>query len=118
MELQEVLKALKNAEEVELTVTGRSSGRPSSRPVWFVQEGGTLYLLPVIASNSQWYQNVLKTPTVTLAVGNVRCDGKAAPITDPAKVRNVVEKFRAKYVADEVARYYSKVDVAVAVPLT
>jgi hypothetical protein len=40
-----------------------------------------------------------------------------AVVTDPAKVRDVVEKFRAKYGADQVARYYEKLDVAVEVPL-
>ena len=38
---QEFLRTLKDADEIELTVTGRSSGRPIARPVWFVQEGGT-----------------------------------------------------------------------------
>jgi len=38
-------------------------------------------------------------------------------LTDPARVPDVVEKFRAKYGADEVAKYYQKFDVAVAVPL-
>ena len=117
MALQEFLKALKNADEIELTVAGRSSGRPISRPVWFVQEGGTLYLLPVTGSDSQWYKNVLKTPAITVAVDGVKWDGKATPITDPAEVRDVVEQFRTKYGADEVAKYYSKFDVAVAVPL-
>ncbi len=117
MALQEFLKALKDAEEIELTVTGRSSGRPISRPVWFVQEGGTLYLLPVTGSDSQWYQNVLKTPAITVAVDGVKWNGTATPITDPARIRDVVEKFRAKYGADEVAKYYSKFDVAVAVSL-
>ena len=104
-------------DEIELTVTGRSSGRPISRPVWFVQEGGILYLLPVTGGDSQWYRNVLKTPAITLTVDGVRWNGKATPITQPAGVREVVEKFRAKYGADEVAKYYSKFDVAVAVPL-
>ena len=117
MALQEFLKALNNADEIELTVIGRSSGRPISRPVWFVQEGGTLYLLPVTGGDSRWYQNVLKTPAITLSVDGVKWSGKATPITDPARVRDVVEKFRAKYGADEVAKYYSKFDVAVAVPL-
>jgi hypothetical protein len=36
-----------------------------------------------------------------------------SPITDPVKVREVVEKFRAKYGAADVQRYYSKFDVAV-----
>ena len=117
MALQEFLKALKDADEIELTVTGRLSGRPISRPVWFVQEGGILYLLPVTGGDSQWYRNVLKTPAITLTVDGVRWNGKATPITQPAGVREVVEKFRAKYGADEVAKYYSKFDVAVAVPL-
>jgi hypothetical protein len=39
-------------------------------------------------------------------------------ITDPAKVGEVVEKFRAKYGAGNVKKYYSKFDVAVQVPLT
>ena len=42
---------------------------------------------------------------------------QAIPITDPAKVQEVVEKFRAKYGAEDVKKYYSKFDVAVAVPL-
>jgi hypothetical protein len=32
-------------------------------------------------------------------------------------VRDVVEKFRQKYGAGEVSKYYSKLDVAVDVPL-
>jgi hypothetical protein len=39
-------------------------------------------------------------------------------ITDPAKVGEVVEKFRAKYGAGNVKKYYSKFDVAGEVPLT
>ena len=31
--------ALNDTNEVELTTTGRTSGRESSRPVWFVREG-------------------------------------------------------------------------------
>jgi len=36
---------------------------------------------------------------------------------DPGEVRQVVEKFRARYGAGEVAKYYSKLDVAVRVPI-
>ena len=53
--------ALNDTNEIELTTTGRISGRQSSRPVWFVLEGETLCLLPVTGSDSQWYKNVLKT---------------------------------------------------------
>jgi F420H(2)-dependent quinone reductase len=61
--------ALNDANEIALTTTGRISGRQSSRPVWFVLEGETLYLLPVTGSDGEWYKNVLKTPTIRLAAG-------------------------------------------------
>ena len=64
-------------------------------------------------SDSRWYENVLKTPAITLA----EVEWKDDALTDPARVPDVVEKFRAKYGADEVAKYYQKFDVAVAVPL-
>jgi hypothetical protein len=32
----ELRNALRDANELELTVTGRKSGRESSRPIWFV----------------------------------------------------------------------------------
>ena len=38
---------------------------------------------------------------------------KAVPITDPKQVSSVVEKFRDKYGASDVKKYYSKFDVAV-----
>ena len=56
------------------------SGNKSTRPVWFVLEGRTLYLLPVQGSDSEWYKNVLKHPTVTLAAEEAKWTGKAAPI--------------------------------------
>ena len=41
----------------------------------------------------------------------------ADPITDAKQVKSVVEKFRAKYGAGDVKKYYSKLDVAVLVQL-
>jgi hypothetical protein len=40
------------------------------------------------------------------------------PITEAARVRGIADKFRAKYGAGEVKKYYSKFDVAVKIPLT
>ena len=117
MAAADFVKALQGTEEIELTVTGRVSGKKSTRPVWFVLEGKTLYLLPVQGSDSEWYKNVLKHPTVTLAAEEAKWTGKAAPIMDPAKVHDVVESFRTKYGAGEVKKYYTKLDVAVKVPV-
>jgi hypothetical protein len=40
---------------------------------------------------------------------------RAVPITDANTVQSVIEKFREKYGAKDVKKYYSKFDVAVVV---
>jgi deazaflavin-dependent oxidoreductase (nitroreductase family) len=114
---EEFKKALEASPEIELTVTGRRSGRQICIPVWFVRDGEKLYLVPVRGSDSDWYKNVLKTPAIRLAAGGAQLTANATPITDPAKVEQIVDKFRAKYGAQAVKEYYSKHDVAVEVPL-
>jgi deazaflavin-dependent oxidoreductase (nitroreductase family) len=103
---------LSRSNEINLTVTGRKSGRPISILVWFVLDGDTLYLLPVTGSDTQWYKNVLENPMIRIEAGGVQRELKAVPITQAAEVEAVVEKFREKYAAD-VKKYYSKFDVAV-----
>jgi hypothetical protein len=98
--------------EITISVTGRTSGRTISIPVWFVLDGNHLYLLPVQGSNTQWYKNVLKDPTIRVAARGAEGELKLAPITDAARVQPVVEKFREKYGAADVKKYYSKFDVA------
>ena len=94
-------------------MTGRKSGRSISIPVWFVSEDDRLYLLPVQGSDTQWYKNVLKNPSIPIDARDAEAKLKAVPITDAAQVKSVVEKFRAKYGASDVKKYYSKFDVAV-----
>lgn len=110
-------QALDSAEELQITVTGRRSGRKISLPVWFVHEGNRLYLLPVRGSETNWYRNVLQHPTMTIAAQGVSATVQAKPITDRKKVAEIADKFRQKYGAGEVKKYYSKFDVAVAIDL-
>jgi hypothetical protein len=109
--------ALNDTDELELTCTGRTSGRESSRSVWFVREGDTVYLLPVYGSDTQWYRNVLEAPEIRLSAGGADYTTRAAPVTDPAEVDRVVERFRTKHGAGDVEAYYPKHDVAVEVKL-
>ena len=99
--------------EITITVTGRKSGDAISIPVWFVYEGDKLYLLPVKGSETQWYKNVLKNPSMRVDVPDTEAEVEALLITDAKQVASVVEKFRAKYGASDVKKYYSKLDVAV-----
>jgi deazaflavin-dependent oxidoreductase (nitroreductase family) len=104
---------LSRSSEITISVTGRKSGRTISRPVWFVSEDDKLYLLPVEGSDTQWYKNVLKSPAIWIDVRGAKAEFQAVPVTDRGQVSSVVEKFRAKYGASDVKKYYSKFDVAV-----
>lgn len=104
---------LSRSDEITISVVGRKSGRTISNPVWFVLEGDKLYLLPVQGSNTQWYKNVLKNPKIHIAANGAQGDFQLTPTNDAKQVASVVEKFRGKYGAKDVKKYYSKFDVAV-----
>jgi len=99
--------------QINLSVIGRKSGKTISNPVWFVAEGDTLYLLPVRGSDTQWYQNVLKNPQIRIDARGAGAKLRAKAITESGAVKSVIERFREKYGATDVKKYYSKFDVAV-----
>jgi deazaflavin-dependent oxidoreductase (nitroreductase family) len=104
--------------QIKISVIGRRSGKTISIPVWFVLEDEKLYLLPVQGSETQWYKNVLKNPSIRIDARGAEAKFDATPLTDDNAVKSVVEKFREKYGAKDVKKYYSKFDVAVVVQLT
>ena len=99
--------------QIKLNVIGRKSGKTISIPVWFVLEGEKVNLLPVTGSDTQWYKNVLKNPQIRIDARGAGAKFNATPFTDAKAVKSVVEKFREKYGARDVKKYYSKFDVAV-----
>ena len=103
--------------QIKISVIGRRSGETISIPVWFVLEGEELYLLPVQGSETQWYKNLLKDPTIRIDARGVEEKFRAKPVAGAKAVKSVVEKFREKYGAKDVKKYYSKFDVAVVVEL-
>ena len=104
--------------QIKLSVTGRKSGKMISMPVWFVLEGEKLYLLPVRGSDSQWYRNVLKNPSIRIDARGVEAEFRATPISEAETVKSVIEKFREKYGVSDVKKYYSSLDVAVVIQPT
>jgi deazaflavin-dependent oxidoreductase (nitroreductase family) len=103
--------------QIKISVIGRKSGRTISIPVWFVLEGDKLYLLPVQGSDTQWYTNVLQNPQIRIDARGVEAEFQAAPVADAKAVKSVIEKFREKYGAKDVKKYYSKFNVAILVRL-
>jgi hypothetical protein len=103
--------------EIKISVIGRKTGRKISVPVWFVLEGDELHLLPVAGSGTQWYRNLLKNPSIGIVARGAGGEFRAEMVTGAAAVKAVVEKFRGKYGAGDVKKYYSGLDVAVLVRL-
>jgi deazaflavin-dependent oxidoreductase (nitroreductase family) len=103
--------------QITISVIGRKSGLRISIPVWFVLEGEKLYLLPVQGSKTHWYKNVRKNPAVEIDARGAQGEFRAVPVTGAKAVKSVIEKFREKYGAGDVKKYYSGFDVAVLVRL-
>src|SRR2546430_12593707 len=108
--------ALQGSNQIEITVTGRTSGRSLSYPIWFALEGNTLYLIPVKGSDTEWYKNLRKTPTIRLEAHGKTLTTTAHLLTDQTQLDKHLEKFRDKYERN-VKSYYPNLDVAVDVPL-
>ncbi len=114
---KEFLEALNSAVEVELTVKERRSGRTTTRPVWFVLEGGIMYLLPMYGFKTGWYQDMLANPEIEVSAEGKKVTAHAYPIQEGAKVAEVVDRFRLKHGTDEIKKYYVKLEAAVAVSI-
>lgn len=110
-------QALRGREEISITVIGRRSGRRITLPVWFVTARGTLWLLPVRGSRSQWFRNLVVNPTITVHAGRPRTTTMARLVRNRRTVQGVVAKFRRKYSPQEIREYYSRFEVAIAVPV-
>lgn len=108
---------LSRVNEINISVTGRKSGRTISNPIWFVFDDGKLYLLPVKGSDTQWYKNVLQNPKIRIKAGSSETELNVTPVTEAKTVSSVVERFRDKYGPGDVKKYYSKFDAAVIAPI-
>jgi Uncharacterized protein conserved in bacteria (DUF2255) len=109
----EFLEALKPRSEVGLAV--KKSGRWTTRPVWFVVDGPTVYLLPVYGTDTKWYTHVTADPEIELSVSGKKVRAQARPLLDAKQLADVTNRFRSKY--GELERYYRKLDVAIAVTI-
>ena len=63
-------------------------------------------------------QNVLKNPSIRIDGRGADTEFRAVLITAAKTVKSVIDKFREKYGAKGVKKYYSKFDAAVVVQLT
>src|SRR5258706_14583592 len=88
---------LSRSREINITVTGRKSGRTISIPVWFVFENDKLYLLPVKGSETHSYRNGLKDPTIRIDASGAEAEVKGVPVTCATEGASLVERLPSKY---------------------
>jgi len=96
-EVATALARIKDRSTIELTTTGRKSGQPHTRPVWFVVTDGKIVVQAGKDGKTDWYQNLAKNPTATVKQGEYTFRVRAKRIEDPARVDAIHELVRQKY---------------------
>src|SRR5688500_20379739 len=66
----------------DLTTTGRVSGEPREIEIWFALEGAVLYMLSGGGERSNWVQNLIRDPRVSVRISRARHDGRARVVND------------------------------------
>jgi deazaflavin-dependent oxidoreductase (nitroreductase family) len=96
-EVSAALERIRDASTVELTTTGRKSGKSHTRPVWFVVDEGKILVQAGKDGKSDWYRNLRQNPVVTVRQGEYQFRTRALPVTDPARVDAIHQLFLKKY---------------------
>jgi deazaflavin-dependent oxidoreductase (nitroreductase family) len=82
---------------IELSTVGRKTQRIHTRPVWFVVDGGRIFVQSGRKGTTDWYRNVRENPGVTVRTARWTFRGEARPVTDAAEGDRVRKLFLAKY---------------------
>jgi deazaflavin-dependent oxidoreductase (nitroreductase family) len=96
-EVGTALARIKDASSIQLTTTGRKTGKPHTRPVWFVVDDGRIVVQAGKDGKTDWYRNLLKNTAATVSQGDYTFRARAAPVTDAARVEAIHRLFAAKY---------------------
>jgi deazaflavin-dependent oxidoreductase (nitroreductase family) len=97
------LEKVADQSNVEITTIGRKSGKPHTKPIWFVYDQGHLYLQSGGEGRTDWYLNLKKNPQITLKIDTVTVTGKVKFIDDPKETERIHELFRTKYLTARIA---------------
>ena len=96
-EVASALARIKDGSNIEITTTGRKSGKPHTRPIWYVVDDGKILVQSGKDGKTDWYQNVKKTPAVTLKADRYTFRARGRLITDAKDVERVRALFLDKY---------------------
>jgi len=96
-EVATALSRIARGSTIELTTMGRTTGKEHTKPIWFVVDDAKIVVQAGKDGKTDWYQNLLKSPT-----GVVREDGytfrvHAKPVTDAGRTEAIHRLFLKKY---------------------
>ena len=103
--LHNALAQVANESTLEITTIGRTSGKPRTKPIWFVYDRGALYIQSGQDGKTHWYRNLQKNPQMQLKIGQLVLSGKAQFVTDTTESQRVHDLFRSKYALARVAGF-------------
>jgi hypothetical protein len=87
-------RALERDRTIDITTTGRASGRARRVEIWFHNLDGRLYITGTPGSRD-WYANLLARPAFTFHLKeSARADlpARATPVLEPAERRRVLAR--------------------------
>jgi deazaflavin-dependent oxidoreductase (nitroreductase family) len=96
---QQIREQLQQGQTIDITTTGRKSGKPSRIEIAFQNIDGTVYISG-FPGKRDWYANLVAQPSFTFHLKqSVKADlpAQARPITDPAERRVVLTPFTANW---------------------
>ena len=104
--MREELESLAGEAFCYFTTTGRVSRRPHTIEIWFALNGPTLYMLSGNGPRhrADWVRNLMKTPAVTVRIGDREFAGIARVVEDSEEDalarRLLLEKYEPTYSGD------------------
>ncbi len=81
---------------LKLIHRGRKSGKEYEVTIWFLVDGARLFL-PTANRNRNWVKNAIKTPRVTLKIGDDAFQGDAQILERPEDREHVMSLVLRKY---------------------
>jgi deazaflavin-dependent oxidoreductase (nitroreductase family) len=96
-EIASALARIKSRSTIDLTTTGRKTGKEHTRPVWFVVLDDRIVVQAGKKGKTDWYENLQKNPAANVRQGDYRFRVHAHPVDDPARVDAIHKLFLSKY---------------------
>lgn len=88
----EVSRALGQDRTIDITTTGRKTGEPRRKEIWFHNLSGRLFITGT-PGRRDWYANLLVRPEFTFHLkqsAQADLDAVATPVLDPAQRREII----------------------------